>query len=475
MTRRVAVVGGGISGLAAAYRLAVELGNQGAEISLFEASDRFGGVIATDVSQGVVLEGGPDSFLRRKPEAVDLAQELGLGDEIMGTNPQVRGSYIFHRGHFHDIPLGVRAGIPTRLDTLWGTELLSLAEKMRLWGDLALPRQPMGEDIALGSLLRYRLGSGYVDRIAAPMLSGIYAGDIDQLSTAATAPQLLQYQAQGKSLIREAQRSAGPTPRPAAHASPGMFVSLVRGVGSLIDALVQSLTSSRVRLYRECPVKRLAQSSDGYTLTLADGRTVAATDVILAIPAYRAAQLLAFWDDAARQLLQEIPYADLAVMGAVYEPGAFGRPLTRTGFLVPRGEGLAMTAGTWVRAKWDYPDTTPLVPVRAFFGRAGDRELLTQTDEVMADRFRREMGYIMGVTDAPRYERVFRIPQGMPQYLVGHRERAQRIQAEAARWPGLKVIGSYFDGVGVPDCIRHANDAARELAQTAPSHVSAPS
>ncbi len=456
MRRQVAVIGGGISGLTAAFRL---LQNDASlSVTLFEASPRLGGVIHSDTTQGVVLEGGPDSFLARKPEAIQLAEELGLGPELMSTNPRVRGAYIFHGGHFCDIPLGVQAGIPTRLDTLWGTELLSMGEKIRLLGDLSLPRQAIGDDIALGTLLRYRFGSGYVDRIAAPMLSGIYAGDIDRLSTAVTAPQLLAYQRRGRSLIQEAQKQ----PRPQTTGS--IFRSLVRGIGSLVDALAENL-HGRADIRVGCPVEEVRPLAGGgfEVITGDNGAPVSVSDVILAVPAYQAARILSFWSKEARQVLRTIDYADLAVIGALYEPIAFSRELDKTGFLVPKGEGVAMTAGTWVRAKWDYPDAVDLVPIRAFYGRAGDVGLLEQSDPMMLHRFRQEMGYIMGVTDAPRFTRVFRLPQVMPQYVVGHQARVQTILKEA-EVSGIHLIGNYFDGVGVPDCIRRANQAAERVA-----------
>ncbi|NMP23108.1 protoporphyrinogen oxidase [Sulfobacillus harzensis] len=461
MTRRVAIIGGGISGLTAAYRILEA--DESFSVTLFEASPRLGGVIQSDTSQGVVLEGGPDSFLARKPEAIQLAEDLGLGDELMSTNPKVRGSYIFHGGHFCDIPEGVQAGIPTRLDTLWGTELLSMGEKIRLLGDLSLPRQPIVADIALGELLRYRLGSGYVDRIAAPMLSGIYAGDIDKLSTAVTAPQLLLYQRRGRSLIQEAQKQ----PRP--KVSGSLFRSLVRGVGSLIDVLTQAL-QDRAEIRLECPVETVRPApGGGFEVVVADGSAPhLATDVIVAVPAYRAAHILDFWSEEARTWLSSIGYADLAVIGAVYEPKAFSRELDKTGFLVPKGEGVEMTAGTWVRSKWDYPEELAVVPIRAFYGRAGGGRILSQSDEELLIRFRQEMGYIMGVTDAPRYARVFRLPQAMPQYAVGHQERAARIRRHAEA-SGIHIIGNYFDGVGVPDCIRHANEAAAQVVYGAAS------
>lgn len=466
MKRRVAVIGGGISGLTAAYRILQTPDARDVEVVLYESADRLGGVINTDVSQGVVLEGGPDSFLRRKPEATALIRELHLDDQLMGTNPHVRGSYIFHRGHFHDIPQGVRAGIPTRFDTLWGTELLALGEKLRLWGDVILPRGPVLPDQSLGLLLRYRFGDGYVDRIAAPMLAGIYAGDIDKLSTAVTAPQLLTYQLRGRSLIREAGATAVSMGNASTAGSPSsMFVSLVGGVSSLIEALTEAMRG-RITLNLSTAVASVSGGPKGYEVKAKEGSSLEVSDVIVAVPAYQAAQLLTFLDDETRRLLSSIPYADLAVVGAVYSAAAFPRPLTRTGFLVPRGEGLQMTAGTWVRAKWDYPDHTDLIPIRGFFGQAGQRALLNQSDEQLLSIFREEVGFILGVTDLPQYARVFRVPQGMPQYLVGHQDRVQRIRAAQTRWPGLQLIGAYFDGVGVPDCIRHANQAASELAES---------
>jgi oxygen-dependent protoporphyrinogen oxidase len=468
MSRHVAVIGGGISGLTACFRL-LRASDESVQISLFESSDRLGGVIQTDTTQGVVLEGGPDSVLRRKPEFIDLVTELGLASTIIGTNPRAHGSFIFHQGHFHDIPQGVRAGIPTRLDSLWGTELLSLGEKLRVWGDLFRPRVDWPDDVAVGDILRRRLGNGYVDRIAAPLLAGIYADDIDQLSAAVTTPHLLSFQRRGHSLIREAKAFW----RESQSASPGLFITLAQGMQSVIDALTRAI-SQRVALYSRTTVAAIAMASGGYEIATMDGRQVAASDVIVAVPAYQASHLLTFCSEKTRQLLADIAYADLAVVGAVYRPQAFGRPLDRTGFLVPRGEGLEMTAGTWVASKWDYRDTASVVPIRAFFGRAQHNDLLGRADAEIRSRFREEMGYIMGVTDEPLYERVFRIPAGMPQFRVGHQERIRAIKAELARWSGLEVIGPYFDGVGVPDCMRHANHAVSELMQSWPTTLATP-
>ncbi len=460
MTRRVAILGGGISGLVAAYRLVSASHTEPVEVVLYEADQRLGGIIQSDLSQGLVLEGGPDSFLKRKPEALELVRELGLGDQIMGTNPHTHGAYIFHRGHFHDIPPGVRAGIPTRLNALWTTELLALGEKVRLWGDLVLPPRPILDDLSLGSLLRYRFGDGYVDRIAAPILAGIYAGDIDRLSLRVTAPQLLDYQSRGISLIREAQRALKAQPSKGSSGG-GMFVSLTSGIESLVTRLAK-IISEAATVHLGEPVIRVTGGRGGY-MVHSDGRTLEVTDVVAALPAFQAARVLTFLDESTKKILTDIPYADLAVVGAVYDESAIGRELSATGFVVPRGEGIDMTAGTWIRAKWDYPDRADLVPIRAFFGRADQPDLLKDSDNEILAKFRREMGYVMGVTEAPRFARVFRIPQGMPQYLVGHQEAMRHLRNAQAAIPGLKMIGAYWDGVGVSDCIRHANKAASEL------------
>lgn len=465
MTRRVAIIGGGISGLSAAYRLLQSEGRTPMEVMLFEAAERIGGVIQTDNSQGVVLEGGPDSFLRRKPEAEKLARELGLGSYLIGQNPQFRGAYIFHGGRFHEIPRGVQAGIPTDVASLRQSPLLNRVEKMRLMGDFVLPRQRITEDIGLGQLLRYRLGDAYVKRIAAPILAGIYAGDIDQLSARVTAPQLLTYQSRARSLIQEGQKTA----LKAAHnvAQPlggGLFLTLNQGMGSLVKALERSLVD-RVAIHKNTPILSIEHHQGVYQLVDSNQQRYEATDVIVAVPSYRAAEMLGFLEESCRNILSGIAYADLAVVGAVYHPEAFNRSLDKTGFLIPAGEGVGMTAGTWVKSKWAYADESPLVPIRGFYGRAGERGLLAQSDDSILAQFGREMGYIMGVTDMPQYQRVFRIPAGMPQYWIGHHSRIHALRRHLQTFRGLRLIGAYFDGVGVPDCIRNANQAVESLTE----------
>ncbi|AEJ38605.1 protoporphyrinogen oxidase [Sulfobacillus acidophilus TPY] len=468
---RTVIVGGGISGLTAAYRLVKEgVGHR--EVWLFEKDTRVGGVIQSDVQDGVVLEGGPDSLLLRKPEAVELVREVGLGDTLIGTNPKVRGSYIFRRGRFHEIPAGLQVGIPTGLDTIWKSDLLSWQEKSRLLWDFILPRQPIGEDIALGRLLRYRFGNGIVDTLVAPMLAGIYAGDIDQLSTWMTVPQLLEFQARDRSLIRAAYRAYKAQPKPTASPSAssggirGIFATVSDGLEHLARQVAERITQYGGVIHTGQAVEAVeAHGPHQYAVILADGRHIDADQVLLAVPAHIAARLVQSWNRDLAEPLEEIPYADLAVIGAVYRPTAFSRPLDKTGFLVPKTEGLGMTAGTWVRSKWDYPETVEWVPIRAFYGRAGDTTLLSLSDDALLARYRQELAFIMGVTDSPEYARVFRIPRAMPQYVVGHKSRVDRLRNQLTRWPGFFLTGSYWDGVGIPDCIRLATSVAHTMRQ----------
>jgi oxygen-dependent protoporphyrinogen oxidase len=462
--KRVVVIGGGISGLSAAYRLAQAAAAFEREVMVFEAADRLGGVIRTEQWDGVVLEGGPDSFLLRKPHALELCQALGLDDQLIGTRPDIKGSYIFHRGRFYDIPAGMQAGIPTDFAPIVHSRLLSWGQKLRLLGDLVLPRQAFDDDIGLGRLLRYRFGNGLVDRLIAPLLAGIYAGDIDQLSTAMTVPQLLQYQKRSHSLIREAWRSrqsaAAPVPEAIKRFS-GPFATVVTGLNTLIDRLAAAIEQQGGVIRVGSPVDAVSADSDGrFQVYLQDGTRVRADELVMAVPAYQAARILRFLPDDLRERFQSIAYADLAVIAAVYRPAAFSRSLDKTGFLVPKIEGLGMTAVTWVQSKWQYPKASPWVPIRAFYGRAGEVGLLEQSDEQLVARFQREIAYIMGVTDSPEHLRVFRIPQAIPQYTVGHGQRIQAMREALKAWPRLKVIGSYWDGVGIPDCVRRGQDAA---------------
>lgn len=459
--KRVAILGGGISGLTVAHRLEPYARAGDLEVHLIEARDRLGGVIQTDTSHGAVLEGGPDSLLRRKPAAEKLCRELGLDDDLIGLNPAVRGSYIFHRGRLHPIPAGVEVGVPTRLSALWQSPLLSWRGKVRALGDLLMrPGKPTA-DRGLGELLARHFGREVVDLLAEPMLAGIYAGDARRLSTRASFPQLLEMEARHGSLIAAYRRRGAARPSAGAGGSP--FLTLSGGMETLVQALADRLRATAVHLGIRAVSARPAKDQ-GWEVTFDRGQVWTADAVVSALPAYAASALLGAGSSRLADLLRPIPYADLAVVGLLYDPADIPRRLDRTGFLVPRREGLEMTACTWVASKWGTMAPGG-VPLRVFFGRAGGEDVTRWDDGRFEDTVRRELRVTMNVAAAPRYVAVFRWPEAMPQYLVGHVERVGAVRQELKGLPGLYLAGSAFDGVGVPDCIRLGERIAASVAE----------
>ena len=455
--KRYVVVGGGISGLAAAYALRKR--HPQAEILLLEAQGRLGGVIHTDRHDGYVIEAGPDSILRRKPEAVALAEDVGLTP--IGTNPGAHGAYIYHRGRFYDIPPGVQSGVPTDVWALVQSGLLSWPGKLRAGFDFFLPRiSRPNDDIALGRFLRYRFGDEVVDRLAAPMLSGIYAGNIDQMSMEATFPHFKDLEAKHRSVVLGA-RQTRPAPSPGQKPRPSMFATFAGGLQSYIEALSKALSNVDQRCHTS--VVSLGPSSDQGVEVVTEQETIIADGVILAVPAFAAAQLLSANARMVSHVLEAITYANLAVIGALYKESASAIPEDKTGFLVPRGEGFQMTACTYVSSKWHYPDAPDGVVIRSYYGRSGE-DILAMKDSDLLSLYRREMHDMLPKLGEPDYLAVFRQPRAIPQYQVGHlRKISAAVQQLRTDCPRIALAGSYIDGVGIPDCVRRAYTAADQM------------
>ncbi len=450
---RVAVVGGGITGLATAYFLEQSVSD--IAIDLFDADSRLGGKILTDTSQNLVIEGGPDSFLAAKPAMVDLCEELGLAPRLIGVNPQAHGSYIFWQGQFYPIPEGMQTGVPARAKPLLTSPLLSPTGKLALLRDLVARKSPAG-DQSLGNFLRRRFGNQLVDRLAGPMLSGIYAGDIDRLSLKATFPHLLDAEQRAGSVYLGFRRS-----RPSAKNAPrrhrSAFLTLDHGLEEMVTVMADRLTHTHVLL--STTVDRIAPAGK-YWVVAAKGQDSVYDAVFVTTPAYATANLLTFLPADALDLLRRIPYASLAVIGAAYVPEDIRIPTNRTGFLVPSAAGLRMTAVTWVSSKWSYPDVLSLCVLRAFYGRAGEN-ILGDSDEALLATFRKEIAATMRIHKPPQYLRIFRIPRAMPQYTVGHLERLERFHRFLAAYPRLFVLGAFEGGVGMPDRVLQARQAVQ--------------
>jgi oxygen-dependent protoporphyrinogen oxidase len=456
---RVALIGGGITGLSAAYYL--ERDYPGVEIDLFEADKELGGRIRTDTSHNLIIEGGPDSFLATKPELVELCEQVGLGPHLIGTNPQVRGAYIFWKNQHYQIPEGIQTGVPTKAKPVLTSPLLSVAGKTALLKDFLVRKGPDG-DQSLGYFLRRHFGNEIVDRLAAPMLSGIFAGDIDQMSLKATFPHLLTAEQRARSVYLGSKRRKPPAPNAFVQRYHSVFVSVDRGLQEMIVQIAKNL--HHTRFFLSTAVERIEPETEGRWAVSSSSHSGVYDAVLVTTPAYVSARILPFLSLQARDILQHIPYADLAVVGAAYDPADIPIKTDKTGFLVPKHSGLHMTAVTWVSSKWHYPHVDPLFVLRAFYGRFGEN-ILEYDDDALISLFRKELEQTMYVKASPKYLRVFRIPQGMPQYVVGHLDRIAKLERELEPFRHLFVAGAFEGGVGMPDRVKQARKTVQRMAQ----------
>ena len=462
----IAVVGGGIAGLAAAHRL-IETTHERQRplrVSLLEAGRRLGGSIGTERVDGFVIEAGPDSFISEKPWALQLCERIGFTPRLVRTRDEHRRTYVVHGGALHELPDGFLLLAPTRLWPLATSRLFSWPGKLRMAADLLLPRGPERGDESLGSFVTRRLGREALERVAQPLVGGIYTADPDDLSLAATMPRFLEMERRWRSVIRAmwAQQRRAPAAtsgRATSGARWSLFVSVDDGMQSLVEALAQRLPEGAVRL--NCPVTAVRRDG-GWKIATGDGGRIDADAVILATPAHQSARCIAETDPALAGELRGVPYASSATVSLAYRDAQLPRALDGFGFVVPLVEARSIVACTYSSMK--YPGRAPdgYVLLRAFVGGAMQQELFDQDDAAMAESVRRELRDLLGITSEPLLTRIHRHPQAMPQYRVGHLERMARIDAALARHPGLALAGNAYRGVGIPDCI-HSGELAAEL------------
>jgi protoporphyrinogen/coproporphyrinogen III oxidase len=474
---RIAIVGGGIAGLAAAYQLERErAGGAAADYSLFEAGERLGGSLATEIVDGAVLECGPDSFLTEKPAAAELCRELGLGGELIPSNDGARKTYIVVRNRLVALPDGLMFLVPTRLLPTALTPLFSLPTKVRMAMELLrTPRANRGEDEAVAALVERHYGREAVDRLADPLLAGIYGGDAAQLSARAVLPRLVEMERQYGSLTRGmlaahrkmravaqskngAKNGSGPAARP-------IFTTLRGGMRQLTEALAARLDSTSVHL--SAPVTAIEKDPDGWRVE-AGGFVMVYDALIVASPAWAAGALLSPVDAALGGELAAIPYSSSITVNLVYDERKLGRLPEGFGFLVPPSEGRAMLACTFAHRKFLGRTPPGKAVFRAFLGGMKNEDLLAETDAALVAIARRELREILGekamsAAVEPEHTQVSRWRRAMAQYAVGHKERVERIAARVAALPGLRLVGNAYDGIGIPDCIRLGRQAAREL------------
>lgn len=456
----VVVVGGGIAGLAAAW----ELVRGGARVTLLEASGRLGGKLHADEIAGVPVDLGAESVLARRPEAVALARETGLGGDL--EPPAVLGARVWTRGRLRPLPSGHFMGVPGDLRPLAASGLLSAAGLARLPLDHVLPRTDVGTDIAVGRYVAARLGHEVVDRLVEPLLGGVYAGDAYEISLRAAVPQLFAAARDARSLIGAARGLQ----RKAAAAGPAgpVFNGIRGGVGRLPLAVAEACRAAGATIETGAAVRELRRTgARGWQLALAD-RTLTADAVVLAAPAPAAARLLAAESPAAAAELGTVEYAGMALVTMAFRRRDLPGLPRSSGFLVPPVDGRTIKASTFSSHKWGWLDEAggDTFVLRTSVGRYGDEAVLTRDDTDLVRLSREDLGEATGLRAAPVAARVTRWEAGLPQYAVGHTDRVRRIREQVGKLPGLAVCGAVFDGVGIPACVGSGRAAAAGVLRT---------
>jgi protoporphyrinogen/coproporphyrinogen III oxidase len=447
---RVVVVGGGIAGLAAARRL--ESAARDVDVVLVESGDVLGGKIRTERVDGFVIESAPDSFLSRKERGVGLCEELGLGEQLIGRRPENHRSFVRRGRDLHLLPEGLTGMIPTNLDALERSALLSDEGKARFAAEIDVPAASDDEDESVASFVSRRFGREAYDALVEPLMTGIYGGDGELLSLRATFPQLRVLELEHGSLLRSLQAHSVTGDRPP-------FVSLRGGMDTLVAALVASLGRTRVLL--GSPAQRILARAGGYDVELTDGDTIRADGVVVATPAFVTAALLDALDADLAAAHAEIPYASSVVVTLAFsaqDVAAFDG----YGYVIPRAESRDVLACTWSSQKWEGRAPNGDVLARIYAGRFGGRDLTLDSDAELVTLAREEMA-LLGVTADPALIRIQRWPLGMPQYVLGHLERLERIECALGKQQGLAVAGAAYRGVGIPDCIRSGETAAESV------------
>jgi protoporphyrinogen/coproporphyrinogen III oxidase len=470
---RTAIIGGGIAGMAAAFELEkARQAGAAVKYTLFEARAQLGGSLSSEIVDGVVVERGPDSFLTEKPAAAELCRELGLGGDLLPSNDAARKTYILVKNRLVPLPDGLMFLVPTKLIPTALTRLFSLKTKVRMGLELLHPPRPSGlPDESVATLVERHFGREAVDRLADPLLSGIFGGDASQLSARTVLPRLVEMENEYGSLTRgmlAAHRKMRGATRPAkvgATAPRAVFTSLRGGMQQLVAALTARLDMGSIRL--STPVSRLEKTTDGWRVE-AGGAWEVYDAVIVASPAWAAGALLDKVDAALAEELSAIPYSSSITVNLIYDETKLGRLPDGFGFLVPASEGRTMLACTFVHRKFLGRTPPGKAVLRAFLGGMNNEALLAETDEALIAAVRRELAAILG--DAvigfrvePEHARVARWQRAMAQYAVGHQERMARVAARVAILPGLRLAGNAYDGIGIPDCIRLGRKAAKEL------------
>ncbi len=436
------------------------------DCSMVESERRLGGKILTEKLDGFTVEAGPDSFLTQKPWAIDLCQRLGYNDRLIGINPLRHKTYLLHKRKLVEFPEVFMTVAPVQFMAFLRAGLLSPWGKIRMVLDMLIPPRRDRYDESLASYIRRRLGREALEKIAEPLMAGIFAGDAEQLSMMAAFPQLyeleLGYGGLTAGLLKRKRKG---TPTAGSLKRRAMFMTLIGGMSELVDALHAQLTDVSILIGRKAVGlrQRFSRKNLQYELELEDGAVLLADAVVLATPGYVTAGLLEQLSPPAATILKSIPYVSIANVSLGYKRIDFAHPLDGYGFFVPRNERRKITACTWTSSKWPSSCPSDHIMVKCHLGRAGQEDVLNLSDDELIQVARDELRELLGVTSKPVLVRIYRWEKSMPQYLVGHLDKLTALEKILAEQTGVFLTGAAYRGVGLPDCINQGEVTAAKV------------
>lgn len=459
--KKVAIIGGGIAGLSSTFYLQKHIRENNLPIDtvLIEAANRLGGKVQTYKKDGFTIERGPDSYLARKESMTRLIKEVGMEDKLVRN--ATGKSYIMVKGKLHTMPQGSFMGIPTQVRPFLFSSLFSWPGKFRAAGDFVLPKSKQEGDQSLGHFFRRRLGDEVVENLIEPLLSGIYAGDIDEMSLMATFPNFYHLEQKYGSMVRGLQKSM---PKPKNSQAPrkkqGMFQTLTGGLESLVEAVEARLDPGSV--LKETKVEDISKTESGYEMRLSSGDVISADAIVIATPHFATQKMLSQYSFF--EPFKKVPATSVANVAIAFPESAIQKDIEGTGFVVSRNSDFRITAITWTHKKWPHSAPEGNALLRCYVGKPSDQQIVEESDEVILKTVLEDLNKTMNITADPEFHVISRWKNAMPQYTVGHKERMAKITSEMSKeLPGVYLAGGSYEGLGLPDCIDQGEAAVAKV------------